>query len=558
MSDQTTFPTSTDAELTSGSRGDSWLPLALGGLLSGVFYVVVVLANWEPLQRYFLGHPVAVAATILFWLAVGVLMVKSWKTAGQKSQLDSLRDADISPSAASETPGQKWLSDHDAGFVAKNWLTDLQGLSQSVRQSIVVSRLEELLIRQSQRGSTKHLADDLRELSSRDADTSHDSFGLVRIIVWAIPMLGFLGTVIGITQTLGGLDFTDGTAAVDRLKSGLYVAFDTTALGLVLSVLAIFIQFPIERNEQRLLTRIDARVGNLLSNHLPNDDAVDDQTTLIKDLCEGIKAAVAESLTSQAQLWRATIDEAQREWQNLHQSHSNRIAEAFEETVAPVLSLHVSQVGEHTETLKEFTKQTSSRMDQDWEQWNEMLRQSNQALVGHYKTVLEQCEVVQQQTLQSVSQTEAIQKQTEVVQQYSQTIQQQTEAVQQHAQAIQQQTEISQQQAATLHQQTEAAQQQSGAMQNHAEVFQRQTESIHQQSQAVQKQTEQLQANSVAIGQLQALIDRGLRQAGEQTADALDKASASGLPKAMAVLAKAVDVLAKKMPVENKETRRAA
>ena len=82
----------------------------------------------------------------------------------------------------------------------------------------------------AQRGTTRHLADDLRELSGRDADAAHDSLGLVRIIVWAIPMLGFLGTVIGITQTLGGLDFSNGAAAVDNLKSGLYVAFDTTAL----------------------------------------------------------------------------------------------------------------------------------------------------------------------------------------------------------------------------------------------------------------------------------------------------------------------------------------
>ena len=46
------------------------------------------------------------------------------------------------------------------------------------------------------------------------SDANHDVLQLVRIIIWAIPMLGFLGTVVGITETLGGLDFSDGAAAV--------------------------------------------------------------------------------------------------------------------------------------------------------------------------------------------------------------------------------------------------------------------------------------------------------------------------------------------------------
>ena len=49
-------------------------------------------------------------------------------------------------------------------------------------------------------------------------------------------MLGFLGTVIGITQALGDLDPEELAnsiqTAMDGLLSGLYVAFDTTAVAL--------------------------------------------------------------------------------------------------------------------------------------------------------------------------------------------------------------------------------------------------------------------------------------------------------------------------------------
>ena len=325
-----------------------------------VFYgLVMVLTATEmtsfvgdPLRRYFLGHPIAVAATVLFWFAIGSLVAKQLAVTSQNNLLNRIFDTHLSPGGgtvpASQTdqrsPADQWLASNDAGYVAKGWLRNLASLPQVTRDSVLVRRLEEILVRQSRRGSSKQLPDDLREVAARDGDAAHDSLGMVRIIVWAIPMLGFLGTVIGITQTLGGLDFTNGSAAVDNLKSGLYVAFDTTAVGLVLSVVAIFLQFPVERSEQRLLADIDQRVGSLVSSNLPSDEASDNQTVLIADLCRGVQAAVAESLDNQAKLWRDTIDTAQGQWQSVHDDNNNKMVDAFKLSLVPALI-------QHTETL---------------------------------------------------------------------------------------------------------------------------------------------------------------------------------------------------------------
>ena len=56
------------------------------------------------------------------------------------------------------------------------------------------------------KGSADGLDEDLKYLSELDEARQHDSYALVRIVVWATPMLGFLGTVVGITQALGDLD----------------------------------------------------------------------------------------------------------------------------------------------------------------------------------------------------------------------------------------------------------------------------------------------------------------------------------------------------------------
>ena len=401
------------------STASSWFAILAGLGLAAGFYIAVHFIRWAPLNRYFLGHPVAIAATILFCVAVSVLAFKWIRGHDQWSRLDSLRNEDLAPAEVpAESPSDAWQLKHNAALVAANWLQQIRKLPKHTRASALVSRLDELLVRQSQRGTSKHLADDLREVSARDADNAHDSYGLVRIIIWAIPMLGFLGTVIGITQTLGGLDFTDGTAAVDRLKSGLYVAFDTTALGLVLSVVAIFIQFPVERSEQQLLGEIDARVGHLLSTNIPSDDAADNQTTLVTELCDGIRVAVAESLAHQTKLWRQTIESAQGEWQAVREDNANRISLAFSELFIPALTKHARDMSDYGAKVSKVSVELREKMEQDHAAWlqkveeNSVLLESQQEAMQHqlklFVATQTQTESMQGQRAEITEQTEAI------------------------------------------------------------------------------------------------------------------------------------------------------
>ncbi len=303
------------------------------------------------MNRFFLGHPVCIGATLLFGIALGILIVKAWRVRGEGRIVRDLRDQDLSPRLTAISSGDNWVLAHDAGRVATQWLHALDELPQTLLQTRILHRLRDLLERQRGRTTTRQLADDQRELAGRDADQAHDSLQLIRIIIWAIPMLGFLGTVVGITQTLGDLDFTDGNAAVDKLKSGLYVAFDTTALGLVLSVVAIFLQYPVERAEQSLLGEIDSRINRLLNEKLPSTENQDNPAAHIAELCEGIRVAVAESLESQTKLWRQTIDEAHSHWQQIAADHGDRIGEALNQHLDPLLQRHAVAVDQQAQAL---------------------------------------------------------------------------------------------------------------------------------------------------------------------------------------------------------------
>ena len=76
----------------------------------------------------------------------------------------------------------------------------------SLRGTYLGRRICDALELVERKGSADSLDADLQHLSDQDGGRAHDSYGLVRIIIWAIPMLGFLGTVVGITDAIGGID----------------------------------------------------------------------------------------------------------------------------------------------------------------------------------------------------------------------------------------------------------------------------------------------------------------------------------------------------------------
>ncbi|GAB6167501.1 hypothetical protein JCM19992_35010 [Thermostilla marina] len=81
----------------------------------------------------------------------------------------------------------------------------------------------------------------LRSAAEQDEDALETSYSLVQGFVWAIPVLGFIGTVLGLSQSIGsfsqvlaqGGDMASLTNGLRQVTGGLGTAFDTTLLALV-------------------------------------------------------------------------------------------------------------------------------------------------------------------------------------------------------------------------------------------------------------------------------------------------------------------------------------
>ncbi len=80
-------------------------------------------------------------------------------------------------------------------------------------------------------------------------------YSIVRYVVWVIPTLGFIGTVIGISLALafaGAADVQD-PKLLAELTQRLAVAFNTTLLALVMSAILVLIQHAVQAFEERAL-----------------------------------------------------------------------------------------------------------------------------------------------------------------------------------------------------------------------------------------------------------------------------------------------------------------
>jgi len=99
-----------------------------------------------------------------------------------------------------------------------------------------------------------------------DAEKTASSYTVVRIFIWAMPILGFIGTVLGISMAVG--DFAgflsgdiDDIELVKRelanVSSGLSFAFNTTLLGLLTSLAAMMLTTYVQGKNEGLARGVE-------------------------------------------------------------------------------------------------------------------------------------------------------------------------------------------------------------------------------------------------------------------------------------------------------------
>lgn len=162
-----------------------------------------------------------------FWCAV-MLVVKSRKLALQRRALKrtivpDVRDFILSTSTVDQVTTRVFRAADDP------------------KQFVLLNRISVALANLRNMGRVADVDEILRSQADYDESVMESSYSLLRGLIWAIPVLGFIGTVLGLSSAIGGFgdvlakgeDIEEITKSLKGVTSGLATAFDTTLLALV-------------------------------------------------------------------------------------------------------------------------------------------------------------------------------------------------------------------------------------------------------------------------------------------------------------------------------------
>ncbi len=113
---------------------------------------------------------------------------------------------------------------------------------------------------------------DVLEIVSRQSGINQNKAegrqSIVRYLAWALPSVGFIGTILGIAQALGLADRASDPEVLGQITSNMYVAFDTTLVALILSIILMWFFYKLQENEDELHSDLEEYLIENLINRI--------------------------------------------------------------------------------------------------------------------------------------------------------------------------------------------------------------------------------------------------------------------------------------------------
>lgn len=143
----------------------------------------------------------------------------------------------------------------------------LQALPPDGRECLVPRALLAALQRFGSTQNIQDVSNAVREVCETQAARLDSELSMIRYIVWAIPSIGFIGTVRGIGQALGQAHRAVEGDIVGVTQS-LGVAFNSTFIALVISLFIMFMMYQLQLLQERLVLDTQSYCDTNLLRHL--------------------------------------------------------------------------------------------------------------------------------------------------------------------------------------------------------------------------------------------------------------------------------------------------
>lgn len=352
-------------------------PFFLGGAASAAYFAAIQSGHiTQPLLvRYTAGHPILIITTVLFFIGFVAQLLKFAAAASQRAQIKKLTLGEIPAGGqpVSDCPPLLALIDEFPASSIGTYFRD---------------RLESAVEFVRRKGSANELDDELKYLSDLDADRRAGSHALVKVIIWAIPILGFLGTVVGLTDAISRLSPEALESSLPQVTAGLGVSFDTTALALGLAMVLMFVQFLVDRVELKLMALVDARIHEELATRFRRTNDTDNPVLDgVRKMSEHVLQACVRMVEQQVDLWQTTMQEAHGKWQEMAAMQMQLLEGGLGKALGESLQQHAA-------AMNAAEQQAAEQNRQHWDKVQQSLGQTAQFMARQQQELSKQGDVL--------------------------------------------------------------------------------------------------------------------------------------------------------------------
>mgnify|MGYP001811741829 CR=1 FL=1 len=193
---------------------------------------------------------------LMFW-ALAIMGYKSSAILKERALLDM----ELVPIAE----GMRILPEDTREFARQ-----VQALPEEQQNMVLPRALLNALRRFSSTRNIQDVSSSTRTVFESEAERLESELSMIRYISWAIPSIGFIGTVRGIGEALAQADrAVEGDIA--GVTQSLGVAFNSTFIALLISIFLMFLVYQLQLLQERLVFDSENYANDNLIRHMKAD-----------------------------------------------------------------------------------------------------------------------------------------------------------------------------------------------------------------------------------------------------------------------------------------------
>ena len=193
---------------------------------------------------------------LMFW-ALAIMGYKTVKVNNERRLLE----VDLVP----VTEGMRILPEDTREFARQ-----VQALPEDRRQMLLPRALLNALRRFSSTRNIQDVATSTHTICESEADRLESELSMIRYISWAIPSIGFIGTVRGIGEALAQADKAV-KGDIAGVTQSLGVAFNSTFIALLISIFLMFLVHQLQLMQERLVFDSETYCDDKVIRHMKSD-----------------------------------------------------------------------------------------------------------------------------------------------------------------------------------------------------------------------------------------------------------------------------------------------